>query len=174
MQFSLNGHLALGPPPTCPAKSEFLRPIKMELDMNNLFELNTTTDKFFNLHWPLAGNFGIQPTWKKWEKFLCNSVPNHEKGGCYALFEGDLLIYVGKGVGKGGGATPYHGISRRLSSHVLRSYHGSNNYLYELKDKWVDISDIYTIGFDNESEYLAHSLENFLIRKLTPPKNLHL
>ncbi|MDI1278612.1 hypothetical protein, partial [Methylobacter sp.] len=142
----------------------------------NLFTpSNKTTDELFKLHWPSSGNFGKRPTWEKWEPFLRGNVPNYKLGGCYALFEGVSLIYIGKGVGKVRGSTLSHGISRRLSSHVLRIDKYEKDYHWcKLIDKWNGITDIYTIGFSNESEHLAHALENFLIRKLSPPKNSNL
>jgi hypothetical protein len=143
--------------------------------MNNLVKLNETTEEFFRRHWPLSGNFGFRPAWVRWEPFLFGSAPNYKLGGCYALFEKESLIYVGKGVGKGRGSTSHHGISRRLSSHVLRiDRYENEGHWCKLMDKWSFITDIYTIGFSNETEYLAHALENFLIRELSPPKNAHL
>ena len=133
--------------------------------MSNFFEMEETTKEFFDLHWPSLGNFGEQPIWKQWDPFLRGSVPNYKLGGCYALFERGNLIYIGKGS---------HGISRRLSSHVLRIDHYTEEkgeHISKLTDKWKDVDAIYTIGFTNEIEYLALALENFLIRKLSPPNN---
>lgn len=141
--------------------------------MSSICDLKNISNEFFNLHWPLQKNSGPQPTWIRWEPFLRGSAPNYKLGGCYALFSREELIYVGVGVAKGRGSTLYHGISRRLSGHVLRIDRYENEFqFYKLTDKWTDATDIYTIGFSNEIEYLALALEEFLIRKLSPIKNL--
>lgn len=145
--------------------------------MSNFSDMEETTREFFDRHRPSSRNFGRSPIWRRWDSFLRGPVPNYMLGGCYALFEGGDLIYIGKGVGKGRGPTPYHGISRHLSSHVLRidNYtEEKGEHISKLTDKWKNVDAIYTIGFANEIEYLAHALENFLIRKLSPPKNSHL
>jgi hypothetical protein len=102
------------------------------INMNNLSELNKTTDKFFILQWPSSGTFGKRPTWERWATFPLGSAPYYTLGGCYALFEGENLIYIGKGASKGRGKTPYHGIARRLQSHVLRA----GNHGYTLIEEW--------------------------------------
>lgn len=140
--------------------------------MNSLCELNQTTDEFLNRHWPASGDFGERPTWKSWEPFLRGCVPNNTLGGCYALFIAEKVIYIGKGAANGRGSTD--GIACRVTGHVLRiaGYEaGTRTPLRKLTEKWKDITGICTIGFEKESEYLAHALESFLIRELTPQEN---
>lgn len=133
--------------------------------MKNKNHLISATEDFFYLHWPSAWKSLKAPVWLNWDSFLLGSVPNHKLGGCYALFENENLIYIGKGVGN---------ISRRLTNHVLRikGYTEVKGvHLSKLLEKWENVTAIYTIGFEPETEYLAHSLENYLIRRLTPREN---
>ena len=138
------------------------------MTMNNLCELNKTTDEFLNRHWPASGDFGERPTWISWESpFLRGGIPNNELGGCYALFIGEDLIYIGKGVTKATG-----GISRRLTGYVLRiKGHEGKTALRKLMERWGNITNVCTIGFSEGMKYLALSLESFLIREFAPRDN---
>lgn len=127
--------------------------------------LNEVTEEFFRLHWPTTEEAGPRPEWVKWECFLRSSVPNYDRGGCYALFENESLVYVGKGAGAN------HGISRRLASHVLSSGKKSADTMYVMKNKWCAVTEVHTIGFPGELDYLAHALEVYLIQKMSPSLN---
>lgn len=146
--------------------SELEKRIPMQQDLEKLI---AETDSFFHLHWNKEA-LGAPPAWVAWDTFLDGSVPNYQYGGCYALFSGDQLIYIGLGASRGGGIYQRHGISRRLMAHVLRSDVTSGPTRSKLLDRWVDISSLWTLGFPS-NDYLAPALESFLIRSLTPPKN---
>ncbi len=138
--------------------------------MSKIADLEIATGRFFELHWPSTETHLSQPLWENWSTFLYKSVPNNKFGGCYALFEKGTLLYIGKGV------SAKDGISKRLSSHVLgvKSYaENPGEHLSYLREKWSDVTEIWTIGFTKEWDYLAHALEVFLIRQLQPIKNKH-
>lgn len=132
--------------------------------------LTENTSKFFSLHWQ-SQELGEPPAWKKWEPFLFGSVPNHDLGGCYALFANDKLVYVGLGVSRGGGLYPESGISRRLMSHVYCSDRARGPRWSRLRDKWNHVTEVRTIGFSSEIVYLAPALENYLIRAIPDLSN---
>jgi hypothetical protein len=111
------------------------------------------------------------PVWHPWEAFLFASVPNHDKSGCYALFEGPEFVYVGLGASKGGGIYVEHGLSRRLMAHVLCADKLKGPDWSKLQPEWASITGVYTIGLPVEVAYLATSLEAFLIRNVQPPRN---
>lgn len=89
--------------------------------MSDLAILRSATDEFFRRHWPAEILSFERPDWKNWDSFLYGSVPNHDLGGCYALFCKNQLLYVGLGASKGTDRYRDHGISRRLMAHVLGS-----------------------------------------------------
>lgn len=134
-------------------------------------DLLSATDEFFSLHWLQSSILGNAPQWKIWENFLCGSVPNFDLGGCYALFSGDELIYVGLGASRGGGIYPNHGISRRLMAHVICADRERGREWAKLREPWMDVTSLYSIGFPHDQAYLPAALEGFLIRKLSPPRN---
>lgn len=131
--------------------------------------LEAATRAFFALHWS-TDRLGPAPTWDRWATFLQGSVPNHEQGGCYALFSEAGLSYIGLGASRGGGLYPNHGISRRLMAHVLRSNRSVGPTFSRLLPAWEGTTSLYTLGM-GKAEYLAPALESYLIRELSPPKN---
>lgn len=134
-----------------------------------LDQLREETCAFFSLHWNSA-SLGELPTWDRWETFLKGSVPNYQFGGCYALFSGDELIYVGLGASRGGGRYIAHGISRRMMSHVYRSDRARGPYSLRLRRGWEEVKEVWTLGLP-ERDYLASALESYLIRRLKPRRN---
>lgn len=138
--------------------------------MANIDQLILKTNEFFARHWFSDSEFEM-PEWKyNWP--WAGSVPYHNRGGVYSLFnEFGEVIYIGLGISIGGGAYKEHGISRRLLSHVITTdkEKGSGNYVPQ--KKWKSVADIGAIGFPCEISYLAASLENFLIRELKPERN---
>lgn len=132
-------------------------------------ELEEYTAEFFQKHW--VSDAGKPPSWKigwPWH----GSVPYHDKGGVYALFsESGEVLYIGLGTSKGGGLYNEHGISRRLLSHVIQKDSDKGRGHYMPKKKWNDVKDIGAVGFPSEYSYLAAALEDFLIRKMSPPRN---
>lgn len=138
--------------------------------MNEFSDLQTKTAEFFQLHWP-SGNEEA-PQWIKWDPFLSAPGPNYDKVGCYALFAGPEVFYLGVGMAKGKPGSRYenHGISARLN-HVMSADHEKGSG-YKLKEKWANlgINGAYTLGFTKYT-YLALALENFLITEMRPREN---
>ena len=138
--------------------------------MRQLEVLIKHTDEFFRRHWP--DSIGIPaPQWDSqwdWE----GSVPYHDKGGVYALFNdlGDLL-YIGLGASVGAGNRVGFGISRRLTGHVITTDKEKGSGHYKPEKNWSDVRAIATIGFLNEYCYLAPALEDYLIGRIDPPRN---
>lgn len=126
-------------------------------------DLQESTCRFFDRHWHAPTLGSVPPTWACWSEFK-GSVPNHQYSGCYALFEGHTLTYVGLGASRGGGLYPEHGISRRLMAHVIRSDRERGDGWAKLRPGWERVTTIYTIGFPSEVAYIAPALESFLIR----------
>lgn len=139
--------------------------------MTDFSALEEATNTFFRKHWSVGEMSSKPPEWKVWQEFLFGSVPNHNVGGCYALFAECKLLYVGLGVSKGSAPYPNHGISRRLMAHVLASDRQRGTSWSKLKHSWNIVTAIHTIGFPNEVGYLAAALESFLISELKPPRN---
>lgn len=135
--------------------------------MNNINNLIESTHDFFQRHWNLDKR---PPKWKnKWD--WSSSVPYHNKGGVYALFDGNgYLVYIGLGASIGSGRYKEHGVSRRLLSHVIKKAPNKTGS-YIPRKKWGSVCDIGAIGFDYDESYLAASLEIYLIRQLKPPMN---
>ena len=134
--------------------------------MSEISDLRRCTSEFFQLHWPAA--CGDAPTWQQWPPPFQGPVPNYNLRGCYALSVGRQIVYIGLGVRKSGGYLKDHGISIRLLGHVV----GPNpDGTHSLREKWSDVSDIYTIGFEGSRAYLAPALELYLIEVLHPPRN---
>jgi len=134
--------------------------------MSNLKQLEEHTSDFFRRHWPSEMTMQTVPAWTIWREFPYGPVPNHDVSGCYALLREGKVMYIGLGRGRD------HGISRRLSSHVIRSDKEQTSKAYKLREAFQDISAIYTLGFPRDFSYLSASLEIFLIRELDcPPMN---
>ena len=127
------------------------------------------TANFFHLHWN-NHLLGDCPTWLTWDNFLFGSVPNHAHAGCYAVLFGENLGYVGLGASRGGGIYVEHGISRRLTRNVIQPDRARGRDWSKLRDRYADATAICTIGLPS-ANYLAASLETYLIRSLFPPMN---
>lgn len=138
----------------------------VEIGISRLLE---ATANFFQMHWS-TDRLGPAPEWDIWETFLLGSVPNHKKSGCYAIFFDTGLQYVGLGASRGDQRYPQHGVSRRLMAHVIRSDRQRGIGWSKLTNEWKDATAIYTIGFV-QADYIAASLETYLIRELSPPRN---
>jgi len=136
-------------------------------------EIRSETVKFFNQHWN-EERLGTPPDWKVTRSpFTHDLFPYHDKGGCYALGVGREIIYIGIGNSLGSGQYEGYGIIRRLLHHVLKAdpmFRGKG--LRVVRDKWSSVTDVYTIGFHGDVEYIANSLEEFLIRRCRPQRNL--
>ncbi len=131
--------------------------------------LSAQTLDFLSLHW------GLNDTPPQWDYSWtwCNSVPNYQLGGLYALFSGNKLLYIGLGASKGGGIYKDRGISRRLLAHVLEIAPKDSPLSYVPQERWRDLQVdlVATIGFPENVNYLACALEDYLIGKLSPPEN---
>ena len=111
------------------------------------------------------------PTWDdQWD--WKGSVPNHNKGGVYALFDesGDL-IYIGLGASVGAGNRVGFGLSRRLTGHVITTDKDKGRGHYKPEENWSEVRAIATLGFPNEYCYLAAALEDFLIGRIDTQRN---
>ena len=137
--------------------------------MLSLEKLVEATVAFFRMHWS-RDQLGEPPMWECWETFLEGPVPGYQYGGCYALFEGAHLTYIGLGASRGGGIYQQHGLSRRLMAHVYRSDRARWPASLRLHEKWSGTTGLYTLAFP-EHEYVAPALESYLIRQLQPPRN---
>lgn len=138
--------------------------------MADLAALEQATEAFFDRYWPTGCSSSARPPWQEWIQFhqgpaFQGPVPNHLSKGCYALFAGQKLIYIGIGAGVS------HGISKRLTGHVICGHETLGRNHYQLTSKWSEVSSIHTIGFPEEDFYLAAALEVFLIEKLDPLRN---
>lgn len=136
--------------------------------------LEEYTDEFFRLHWndDLIGD--QRPEWNTWN---LNGVPlEAARGGCYAIYEGEDLLYIGVAVTEGKNTAKTgkkYGLLKRLERHVLRKGpKGSLRYLpQERKAQWQNITTIRLIGFPDQYRHLAAALEAYLINRLTTTVN---
>ena len=138
--------------------------------MSSIESLIEHTNRFFDLHWPAALDYP-RPEWRSdwnWQ----GSVPHHDKRGVYCLFDdAGHILYIGLGASVGRGEREGFGISRRLLAHVITTDKTKGRGHYVPKQSWVDVSSLAAIGFPNEYSYLALALEDYLIDKLSPPRN---
>lgn len=138
-------------------------------------DLRTHTLYFMAQHW-IFENVPVTPEWSPPWKFV-NSIPNHNRQGCYALFAGIELIYLGVGAGARLYDYAGHGLGGRISNYIVctkRAARGSGiGGEYKPNKKWGarGLDAIQTIGFSSDLAYLAYALEAFLISKLTPRYN---
>lgn len=138
--------------------------------MTGFDDLIKHTDEFFKRHWNISSGHEL-PAWKngwQWQ----GSVPYHDKGGVYALFDSQKnIMYIGLGASRGSGIYQEHGISRRLLAHVIATDKTKGKGCYAPKKAWYDVTDIAAIGFPKEYTYLAPALEDYLIGELNPARN---
>jgi hypothetical protein len=138
--------------------------------MSELADLYESANLFFSRHWKTDILELPTPTWVGPYRFE-GPVPEGRKGGCYALFRGSNLVYVGVGSSKGSRIYPEHGITRRLMSHVMRADSTKGKGRYAPLPRWSYVTEIHVIGFPSEQACLAYALEDFLIGKLNPVDN---
>lgn len=131
-----------------------------------LDDLREATASFMRLHWPSGAP--DTPDWHgQWPLRSPGPVPNHDKQGCYAIFEAGALIYIGLAASSGTGNYVGHGIGSRLYKHVLCiDWEASAKAprCYKPQDRWLCASHLSTIGFPEQLSYLAPALEIYLIR----------
>lgn len=56
-------------------------------------DLTKATEYFFSRHWNQEVIGKAPPQWLRWQE-IRGSAPNYDLGGCYAVFEGESLVYV--------------------------------------------------------------------------------
>ena len=138
--------------------------------MDTIDNLLKETDKFFRNYWS-PKNIGNPSRWKLWD--FNNSIPYHNKAGCYALIKDGVVIYIGVAISKGTENYKNHGLGTRLHSYIRLNKNHENPNKYCLADDWKDAANgIMTIGFEQEDSPLAAALEIYLIRKLQPSRNV--
>lgn len=142
------------------------------MDRPTISDLRSEAKTFLSRHWVEHVIGSPPPEWKEAE---CNGVfaeiPYVTNGGCYAIALGDSVIYVGVGSSLGN-----LGIGARLLGHVIVRCEGTKyirkgKWSYRLHNRWRSATRILTIGFNGDQSSLALALEDYLIRKLNPPKN---
>jgi|SRR5690606_19192229 len=127
------------------------------------------TAEFFERHW--RDSFGPTPEWTSpWPANSRGPLPCADMQGCYALYKGGDLIYVGLGASRGAGLYKGHGLGHRLYKHVLRidwtkeAIDGCR--FYAPRENWSEMSHLRMIGFPADLSYLAPALELFLLKML--------
>lgn len=130
-------------------------------------DLQRETDAFFKLYW--KSKYGQIPTWSEYWYFE-GEIPNQNKRGCYALFRGNDVIYVGRGIGKS--TDFYHGagLGDRLKEY-WRVNKDDSSKPYCPREKHIEVTSIITIGFEDDHFPLAAALQVFLIGKLNPERH---
>jgi hypothetical protein len=58
-----------------------------------------------------------------------------------------------------------------MMQHVICAHRERGSEWSRLQEKWQDVTDIYTIGFESRVVYLAPALEAFLIRAFPNAQN---
>ena len=132
-------------------------------------QLKQATKDFFGRYWNKQN--GDPPEWgEHW--YFDGTIPNHDKRGCYALYAGEEIIYIGCGLGKSFGIYEGSGLGARLNEYWEVNKDKHNVKKYKPKTDWNELTSIQTIGFDKEYYHLAAALEVFLIERLKPEKNV--
>ncbi len=126
------------------------------------------TNDFFKQFWNSKN--GQPPIWSGHWVFN-NSIPNHDKRGCYVLFKGKEIIYIGVGIGEGSVIYKGCGLGSRLKQYFKLNKMSNSNRKYIPKNEWTEITSIMTIGFNENYYPLAAALEVYLISKLRPTRN---
>ena len=120
------------------------------------------TREFFTYYWNLPNE--QTPFWSEHWDFN-SSIPNYWKKGCYALFKGQELIYIGVGIGNGSG------LGDRLQRYWKLNKDHNPELKYKPEDDWMELTSLMTIGFEEKDYPLAAALEIYLIKKLNPLRN---
>lgn len=130
-------------------------------------DLIKATEAFSHLYW--KQDYGDFPEWSEhW--FYDGTISNHDSRGCYALFEEDMIVYIGVGIGKSFGNYHGSGLGDRLKNYWQKNDQPCGKK-YKPRDKWKNITSIKTIGFSELHYCLAAALEIYLISKLEPSRN---
>ena len=142
---------------------------------SDLEKMKRETIRFFELHWNKEAHRKTYPVWKAWH--FHKTIPNHDKRGCYAIFEGEQLEYIGIASGRSTKRYHGHGLGDRLKVYY-RVDKAKNEELgirkveeRYYKSVWEGVTEIWTIGLLEDVGYLAAALEIYLIPRLGPPRN---
>lgn len=121
------------------------------------------------MHWCLDEDI---PKWDFSWNFI-GPVPNYLLGGVYALLKDDDVIYIGLGISKGNSYYKNRGLSRRMMSHVYRTSPKDHSTDVILRERWLElgVNKVATFGFSESRNYLAVSLEDYLIDSINPTAN---
>lgn len=134
--------------------------------MITMSDIQEATKRFFARHWSIADCDGRPaPDWSEpWR--LVGAMPSTDKQGCYVLLVGDMVKYIGSGVGRGFGRYKECGLGARTWNYMKwdRSKKTSlAQRVYVMTKPYVDVTSLATIGFPSGYGYLALALEAFLI-----------
>tara|TARA_R110000772_G_scaffold95317_11_gene193601 strand:- start:8595 stop:9062 length:468 start_codon:yes stop_codon:yes gene_type:complete len=138
-------------------------------------DIKASSDEFFRRHW--SSSEVEVPSWNMpWG--LVGTLPGHNKQGIYLLLGAhDEVLYIGVGASLGGGKYTGYGLGVRTNQY-FRMAEGQRgvpvkNRQYAPKKKWADrgVSQVVTLGFNQDYAYLAYGLEAFLLREIETPYN---
>jgi hypothetical protein len=135
-------------------------------------DLDRETSTFFTRHWQSERLSCAVPRWAPW---ALAGIPNdHDSGGCYAVFAGDELLYVGVALTPGRSVKigkARVGLYNRLRRHVVKP-ESRGATVHKGKDsRWLSMTRVELIAFADEFRYLAAALEIYLISSLRPQHN---
>ena len=133
-------------------------------------DLREATRRFFAKHWnPALCDQHEPPDWSEpWE--LVGEMPGSARQGCYALVEGGVVTYIGKGGGRGSGGYPECGLGKRIGAYMRRAKdkgRTDGQRVYEFRELYRKHTGIMTIAFPSGYGYLALALEAYLIAEFT-------
>ncbi|MCT0230717.1 hypothetical protein KQ306_07615 [Synechococcus sp. CS-1324] len=125
--------------------------------------LKDATARFLELHWP-SGVGEAAPCWVTlWSLRSPGPIPNHDKQGCYTIFEHREIVSIGLAASTGAG----RGIGSRLYKHVLCiDWEGSDYSIRYSKpeERWLSALHGTMLAFVEKFYYLAPALDVYLIR----------
>jgi hypothetical protein len=132
-------------------------------------DLEKATADFFDLYWDERRVGHPRPTWSAWR--LAGVPGEAAKAGCYAIFSGRDLLYVGVAVTEGKHSATKgkkYGLLNRLERHVIRKAgRGLTSYVpAPNKPQWKEITEIKLLGFPDDHRHMAAALELYLIKRL--------
>lgn len=123
--------------------------------------LKAATEDFFNLYWPNSAE--SKPYWSEVWDFI-SERPNNVLRGCYAFFNANgSLVYIGCAVSS-------NGLGGRLNDYIKKN-RSSDTPKYIMRDKWLEVKGIRTLGLNEDHYHLAAALEIYLIKNLQPTRN---
>lgn len=114
--------------------------------MESLKILEDLTAEFLTLHWDSKKITEKCPHWATWD---LDGVPEEAtKGGCYAIFDEQWLLYIGLAVTEGSNQAKKgekYGLLNRLQRHVImKGSRTSSNYVPKNKQETMGRNKIYS------------------------------